>query len=154
MAARRVRRNSPLVIFGNPDGAHSESRAWREVEAVVDTIAAQEVLSARGKQQLAMVSRMARDMQRQVGRGVHQNPRGDVKIGAHVQAVIYIHCRDQEPYVHGFGNADIKISSIRAGDIRVKGMHEDTDVEMFGCRDGSVRLVGTENQPLWAMHDV
>ena len=82
------------------------------------------------------------------------HPSGDVLIGKHVQAVIYIHARDDEPYVHGFGDADIKLTSIRAGDIRVKGLHEDTDVEMYGCADGSVRLVGVHDQPLWAMHKV
>ena len=151
-----IRRANPaLVIFGNPP--RSEMDAWAGVET-----SARHLLLALGAGNLGEVRRginalreLSQNMRAQLRRGIHANPGGRrTKIGDHVQAVLYVHTVDGEPYVHGFGNADLKISNVRDGDVKLKGLHDTTGVCMYGEPDGSVTLEGDHGQPLWKMHQV
>lgn len=148
----------PLVIFGNPDAVTSETAAWvnvaRQVESVLHT--AQLNLDQHEKARLKAVVQLAAKMRSQVRAGIHENPgrRKRTKIGEHVQAIVYIHAKDGNPYVHGFGNAEIALKSIRPGDVRIQGLHDDTDVCMYGEPDGTVTIEGADGQSLWSMHKI
>lgn len=149
---------SGLVIFGNPKRKknpapynRSEFDAWRHILADAKAL---ENRTADAKAPARMV-KIAEQMMAQLDRGVHRNPGGKrTKIGEHVQAVLYIHAKDGHPYCHGFGDADIGLKTIRNGDVRISGLHEDTDVTMYGESDGTITMEGRNGQPLWKMHDV
>jgi hypothetical protein len=89
-------------------------------------------------------------MMRQANRGVHVNgrERGGRKMSDHVQAIVYTHEEDGQFYVHGFGDADLKLS-VRGGALRIEGLEDRTNVQMFAQNDGSVKVVGKDGQNLW-----
>jgi hypothetical protein len=67
-----------------------------------------------------------------------------------VLAIAYIHAKDGLEYVHGFGNADIKLSNGPGGEMRVRGLKRETGVKMVSQDDGSVLLTGPGSRKLWA----
>lgn len=156
-----VRVNPALVVFGNPP--HSERQALQDTIRYAD-----EALSAmmRGDKRAASyalktIQHGARVMLAQLDRGVHANPslrggapmRGRVKIGSHVQAIAYIHAKDGDAYVHGFGNRDPSEADLKRGILRLDRLKDVTNVEMYGNPDGTVTLVGTKGQPLAALFE-
>lgn len=144
----------PLVVFGNPAGS-SESAAWREIIELAERAKNTTVLEHRNLH-LTQIMAIAEKMLRQVHRGIHTNPGGKkrTKIGKHVQAIIYIHAKDNKPYVHGFGNADIDLDTHGAGNVTIDGLHDNTQVCMYGEPDGTVTIEGERGQQLWSMHKV
>lgn len=150
-----VRRNPALVIFGNPPQVRSESAAWKQVAAFAQDIAEVSDNELTVLQLVTELRVLAQRMLAQVERGVHANPRERrTKIGEHVQAVLYVHAKDHLPYAHGFGNADIAIDTVREGDVKLEGLHDTTDVCMYGEPDGTITMEGKRGQPLWKMHEV
>lgn len=71
----------------------------------------------------------------------------------HVMAVIYRHIEDGELYVHGFGDANIEPDTLPNGALIVRGLKENTGVDMYAQKDGSVLLV-RPGVSLWGKFDV
>lgn len=143
----------PLVIFGNPGS--SESAAWREIIDLAEK-ARNTNTAAHRHLYLTQIVAISEKMLRQVNHGIHRNPgkAKRTKIGEHVQAIVYIHATDGQPYVHGFGNADIDLESRGKGNVTIRGLHDDTQVCMYGESDGTVTIEGERGQKLWSMHKV
>lgn len=151
----KARNNPALVILGNPQGLlgikRSEGKAWKEVFAL-----AQRMLkySARGlpsevHEAAAAIAEVAQVMLTQLEHGVHQNPRG-LELSRNVQAIVYIHTKDGERYVHGFGNAELDLKDRRDGTLEIRGLQEQTGVQMVGSADKrTVTLRGVDGQTLW-----
>jgi hypothetical protein len=157
-----ARRNSPLVIFGNPKDKQlmnlSESEMWNHVRRFVNDLYTAAMNGDRRTADLyrEKLDTLATAMRAQVQRGVHTNPdpvRRRVKIGRHVQAIAYIHEKDGGAYVHGFGNCDPDERDLKRGILNLKELKTVTDVAMYGNPDGTVTLVGTKGQPLAALFD-
>lgn len=148
------RRNPALVVFGNPEGAHSETHAWKEVRRLLTEVLASQRLSEKDHHKLDLAITISKDMQAQIARGVHRNPQSlakRTKIANHVQAIAYVHAKDHGQYVHGFGDAELNEQDLRRGVLKLSDLHDRTDVEMYGNADGTVTLVGTHGQPLAAL---
>jgi hypothetical protein len=61
-------------------------------------------------------------------------------LSRNVQAVLYIHDLDGEPYCHGFGDADITLHTHRDGTVEIGGMKVKTGVHMIGLGNGDILL--------------
>jgi hypothetical protein len=60
-----------------------------------------------------------------------------------VQAVLYLRDDDGEPYVHGFGDADLDLrTNTRTGAVTIGNMKVRTGVEAVLLDDGSILLRG------------
>jgi hypothetical protein len=183
-----ARRNSPLLVFGNPgkdafsadalaqreadrakratapSGAHiygvkpealSERAAWMRVSGfaqdmdsnagITHTVGS---LRAELRRYAIELRRMARVMLEQLDSGVHKNPRGRVKVASHVQAIAYVHAKDGDKYVHGFGDADLNESELKRGVLKLDSLKDRTHVEAYGNADGTVTLCPTRGQAL------
>jgi hypothetical protein len=78
---------------------------------------------------------------------VHTNPEGRL-ISESVRAIVYTHRDDGKFYVHGFGDANIKLSG--GGDrVTISHLKDRTDVCARALRDGAVLLYGGHGQRLW-----
>lgn len=69
-----------------------------------------------------------------------KNPRDGKKIALHVQAIAYIHAKDGDAYVHGFGNHDPDEQDLKDGWLNLADLKTVTHVEAFYNEDGSVTL--------------
>lgn len=83
--------------------------------------------------------RILESLQAQVKRGHHVNP-GGRKIARHVQAIAYIHAKDGDAYVHGFGNHDPSEADLKRGWLNLAELKTVTNVEAFYHDDGTVTL--------------
>lgn len=138
------------------DKAHSESFAWKEVARLARKVRAGDHPIATSE----AIIRVADAMLAQVGRGVHANPpllvfanpgkgmRGEI-MSSSVLAIMYVHEDDDEPYVHGFANAELTLKTAPNGTVTITGLADRTDVEMLALDDGSVLIRGTHGQRLW-----
>jgi hypothetical protein len=64
-------------------------------------------------------------------------------ISHNVQAVLYLRDDDGEPYVHGFGDADLDLKTdTRTGAVTIGNMKSRTGVEAVLLDDGSILLRG------------
>jgi hypothetical protein len=64
-------------------------------------------------------------------------------ISHNVQAVLYLRDDDGEPYVHGFGDADLHLrTNTRTGAVTIGNMKVRTGVEAVLLDDGSILLRG------------
>lgn len=64
-------------------------------------------------------------------------------ISHNVQAVLYLRDDDGEPYVHGFGDAELDLhTNTRTGAVTIGNMKERTGVEAVLLDDGSILLRG------------
>jgi hypothetical protein len=89
--------------------------------------------------------------------GALSNPQGArrVKLSDDVQAVAYLHCDDGDPYVHGFGDAPISLRTHDGNSVTIRGLLDETGVQMFGTPDGrKIELIGASGQRLWDYFDV
>jgi hypothetical protein len=143
------RKNPHLVMVMNPrakkwvdpfDGTPvsqlpSEYKAWVEVLQIV----------TKGGN-ANRIADIARQMIRQVSRGVHTNPGGE-KFSNHVQAIVYEHVTEG-PRAHGFGNADPDLRT-HGRTLSMTGLKEKTDVAMYAMPDGSIHIRGGRGQRLW-----
>lgn len=68
--------------------------------------------------------------------------RGERIISHNVQAVLYLRDDDGEPYVHGFGDADLELHTHRDGAVTIGRLKDRTGVELVLKPDGSVLLRG------------
>lgn len=138
----------------------SERDAWTKVIRIalrmLEAIEGRITDAKRAKLDIAIsdLDDLAHKMIEQLNSGVHVNGRHRVngrgiKTSENVIAVVYRHLDDGQLYIHGFADADIKPITHRDGSLTVKGLVEDTDVEMYALPDGSVRLQGKHGQPLW-----
>lgn len=144
---RRGRRGAPRVRR-NHDEEPSESAAWRTIH----TLAGQLEGGKRFKPaDVAKVARVIRDtaetMLEQLRRGVHTNPRGGV-MSENVLAIVYEHADDRKLYVHGFGDADIRLSG-GGSNVTIRGMKQNTDVHMRALPSGALSITGGHGQRLW-----
>lgn len=135
------------IVSNPPRKGESESKAWAEIQELANE-AVWENKDSRRTIILGEILRIARKMSLQVAKRVHVNGRG-TKTSDHVQAIIYKHADDDELYIHGFGDADIEPITTKNGDLLVKGLLTETDVQMFAMPDGSVRICGSRGQRLW-----
>lgn len=91
-------------------------------------------------------------LREQVRAGVHVNPgkhkAGGMKMSDHVQAIIYTHADDDRFYCHGFGDAQIDLTT-RGDALRIEGLKDRTNVKMLAMSDGSIRIAGRDGQRLW-----
>lgn len=77
----------------------------------------------------------------QVERGVHVNPALLVYgnpgrcLSKDVLAILYRHAEDGKEYCHGFGDADIRLSS-RGDAVTIQGLKRRTGVGMYAGKDG------------------
>lgn len=92
--------------------------------------------------------RMTQALLDQVERGVHVNGRAQ-KMSDNVQAIVYKHVADGRLYCHGFGDADIRLKTPRAGTLTIEGLHDETGVQAFALPDGSVRIRHHAGEPIW-----
>jgi hypothetical protein len=77
------------------------------------------------------------------------NPPGRrVKIASHVQAIAYVHAKDGDKYVHGFGDADLDESELKRGVLNLDDLNDRTHVEAYGNADGTVTLCPTSAHAL------
>jgi hypothetical protein len=91
-----------------------------------------------------------RPMRRNPPLAIFGNPKGGKLMSRNVLAIAYIHEEDGEPYVHGFGDAPIKLKTGRDGTVTIKGLVDKTDVGMSAQADGSVRVFGLNGQEVWS----
>lgn len=126
----------------------SESTALRKVRATLHRVLRSARLTEADHHALDAALTEVDTLLAQVGRGVHPNPLLAVYglnpghcFSEHVMAVVYVHKEDGELYCHGFGNADLGLTTHRDGSLTIRGMRERTGVRMVAERDGSVRLV-------------
>lgn len=145
----------PLVIISNPHGRSpagraeepSEAAAWRTVRDLAKRISYGEgntLAIARA------ITNTANTMLEQLARGVHTNPRRakGALVSESVRAIVYTHVDDGKFYVHGFGDANIKLSG--GGDrVTISGLKDRTDVCARALPDGSALLYGGHGQPIW-----
>jgi hypothetical protein len=76
------------------------------------------------------------------------NPRWH-KIASHVQAICYVHAKDGQCYVHGFGNHDPSEAELRKGVLNMNNLKMHTDVEAFFNDDMTeVRIRHKSGKPL------
>lgn len=146
-----ARQNPALAIFGNPP--RSESDAWLHVEKYADAILRKlEKLSGANSIRLEAdaLHSLAHRMRQQLGEGIHTNPRARrTKIGSNVQAVVYIHATDHQPYVHGFGNAELNEDALQFGVLNMADLKAKTAVCLYGNANGTITLEGARGQRLW-----
>ena len=134
---------------------HSETFAWREVARLARK-------ARSGDHPIATceaIIRIADAMVNQVAQGIHANPpllvfanprAGNGTVMSHsVLAVLYVHTDDDEQYVHGFGNAELDLDTAPDGTVTIRGLAEQTDVDMIALKDGGVLLRGRHGQRLW-----
>ena len=89
-------------------------------------------------------------------RGARKNPAAiskRTKIAAHVQAIAYVHAKDGQQYVHGFGDAELNERDLRQGVLNLGDLHEVTDVVMYANPDGTITIEGTHGQSLAALFE-
>ena len=80
----------------------------------------------------------------QVGKGIHVNPAllvygnpgGETCFSKDVLAILYRHADDGQEYCHGFGNADIRLTS-QGNAVTIHGLKRKTGVGMYAGRDGA-----------------
>jgi hypothetical protein len=146
--------NPPKVFASEEDaalagskGTIGERRAWNDVITGAHQLR-QDATNPRAV--LAVVEwllPMAEEMRRQVSRGVHVNPPKGIKFSSDVQAIVYEHVTEG-PRVHGFGNADPKLTN-RGNALTMTGLKEKTGAAMYALPDGSILIRNTNGNPLW-----
>ena len=152
-----AKRNSPLVIFGNPPGEPlSEKKAWngvvQEVKAIKSLLSINKVQRAQDVADRLLDIALA--MRSQLESGVHANPRNISRptiMSHHVQAIAYVHEHDGGQYVHGFGNVELNEMDLQKGILNLSDLAMKTHVDMIGYPDGTITLIGTKGQPLSAL---
>jgi hypothetical protein len=151
------RANPALVVFGNrphgtfPVSEHSEARAWKEVlDGLEDAMTELEAGQVRvARERLVDLHGIVMTMLNQVRRGVHTNPRvREPLISEHVQAIAYVHKKDGECYVHGFGDAKLNDRELDRGVLRLGDLKSKTGVRLSGHADGTLSLAGARGQSL------
>lgn len=88
------------------------------------------------------------DLQYQVGEGIHVNPAllvygnpaGETCFSKDVLAILYRHADDGQEYCHGFGNADIRLTS-QGNAVTIHGLKRKTGVGMYAGRDGETVIL-------------
>lgn len=71
------------------------------------------------------------------------------KIASDVQAIVYIHAQDKQPYVHGFGGRDPSQAELDDGMLDIAAMPTRTGVEAFWSADRkTVTLRHRDGKPL------
>lgn len=133
------------IVSNPPKGAQSEREAWEQVYAFADELSRNTGGSWRNR--VLAIRDLAWKMMRQVKSGVHVNGRG-IKTSDDVQAIVYRHEEDGKLYVHGFGDADLDLTT-RDGKLIIDGLKDETDVQMFAQPDGSVRIASRDGSPVW-----
>jgi hypothetical protein len=135
----------------------SESQAWGVVRVL-----ANEILDAAVAGDMQAVMMAARDlrervkpMESQLRAGIHVNPSLIVfgnpgrMISKNVMAIVYRHTKDDNLYVHGFGDADIDPYE-EDGALVIDGLKTTTGVGMRALPNGSVKVFGLRGQRVWA----
>ena len=142
-----------LGIVGNPP-SRSESR---ELEtAILDLehalFAFERSYDAEVADDIARAKQRLTALRDQVRAGVHTNPgrqqAGGMKMSGHVQAIIYTHEDDNQFYCHGFGDAEIRLTT-RGQSLHIDGLKDRTNVEMLAMSNGSICIIGRSGQRLW-----
>lgn len=147
-----------LGVVGNPpvDGLTSEVRALKAAISTLQ-VAVKQIESGRVNNGVDMLVEglkpLLEEMLKQVQSGVHVNGRPRVRGGRHrtsdhVQAIVYVHRENGKHYVHGFGDAHLDLH-VRGNELRIAGLKDRTDVQMFAEPDGTVSIVGRSGQRLW-----
>lgn len=65
-----------------------------------------------------------------------------------VIAILYRRRDDGSCRIHGFGDADLSLAEHR-GEIRIRGLRQDTRVAMDALPDGSLHVFSKKGKPLW-----
>ena len=103
-----------------------------------------------------VLRQQARQMQQQLAAGVHVNPPlvvfgnpGGRLMSKNVMAIVYRHAKDNNLYVHGFGDADIEPFEDN-GALVIEGLKTTTNVGMNVMSNGAVKVFGMRGQRIWA----
>lgn len=134
-----IKRNPPLVIFGNP---RSETNAWRTVQQLAEGLTGNAVAKRK-------LQEIAETMIAQVKGGVHQNPRGGECFGRDVQAIVYVHEETGERMVHQFGGKDPSARDLARGILNLSKLPSRTGAKLYAMPDGSLAVRSGRGQSLW-----
>lgn len=90
-------------------------------------------------------------------RRTHANPKRITKptqMSRNVQAIAYVHTKDGQPYVHGFGDADLSEAKLKRGVLDLTELKMHTDVEMiYDPTDETILIRGLRGQSLAALFE-
>ncbi len=125
-----TRRNSPLVIFNPHVTIRSERQAWEHIKSRAAAAQRRGATTEELRALFIECDTIADTMLAQLYEGVHKNPGGQ-KLGAHVQAILYVHAKDKRCYVHGFGDHDPSDEELESGMLDMGALKTNTGVEMF-----------------------
>lgn len=70
------------------------------------------------------------------------------RMSDHAVAILYMRKDDGSYRVHGFGDADLDLATVR-GEVRIRGLKQHTRVAMDALPDGSLHMYSTQGKPLW-----
>lgn len=152
-----------LGVVGNPPDGVSESQAYRKLAWLLNNALARShglSLVVGGPQVTQILDDLNHDLERaesllkrlseQVARGVHVNgrKRKAIQTSEDVLAIVYRHRDNDEFYVHGFGDAELDLSS-RGDELRIRGLKDRTGIQMFAEPDGTVTIAHPQGHSIW-----